>query len=254
MGRKKTSYLELAGILAQMTATALLAGLAIAVLIWTVGAAFGLTPWLEMPLVLGGTEYPQAGVVLQIILAVFLLALLAYLPSAFRVLKLERSHRDFSVCMSDVVDAYTVSHRADRAGTFTLSSEFDAVKERIAYLRRHPDLGNLEPDVLEAAAEMSYASRELAAVYSDENVARAQKFLHQRQQEIDTFNSRIEHAKASMHELRRWVDQVEVEESVMQSQLSMMESEFGDMLEKLGFSRTAKGGNLYHMPNATAAE
>ena len=251
MRRRKTSYLDIVGQVSHMLATTLLVIASLGVIGWTIAAALGQAPWLEWSVSLGGTEYPQAGSILQIVLSLFMLSLLAYLPSAFRVQKLERSHRDFSISMSDVMEAYAASHNADRAGVFTMSQEFDAVKERIEFLRDHPDLGNLEPKVLEAAAEMSFASRDLAEIYSDKNVTRAQTFLKQRQQEIEQFNSRIEQAKARMHELRRWVGEVEIEESVMESQLSMMESEFGDVLAEMGFYRAETSrDNLYPMPIA----
>ena len=51
----------------------------------------------------------------------------------------------------------------------------------------HPDLGALEPEILELAAQMSRISQDLAETYSDEKVDRARTFLQQRQQEIDTF-------------------------------------------------------------------
>ncbi len=252
--QKNQSIFHVASQGCQMLATLILVLAAIAMVGWTGAALAGLAPALEMQLKIGGVEYPQAGLAIQAGLAALFLALLAFLPGSARVMQLERTHRDFAISMSDIMEAYSACHRADRMGVFTLSEQFDAVKERIAYLRDHPDLGNLEPAVLEAAAEMSFASHELAEVYSDENVERAKTFLRQRQEEIETFNRRIDQAKATMHELKRWTEQVEVEESIMQSQLAMLEDQFGDMLEKLGFERTAKVDNLYRMPIATAAE
>jgi len=66
-----------------------------------------------------------------------------------------------------------------------MSSEFDAVRERLAYLRDHPDLDSLEPQVLELAAQMSHQSRELSDIYNDEKVTRAKTFLKQRQEEAE---------------------------------------------------------------------
>lgn len=113
--------------------------------------------------------------------------------------------------MEDVTRAYMASHAADRAGTFTLSYEFDAVRERIVYMRDHPELENLEPEVLEVAAQMSASARDLAAVYSDEKVARAKTFLQQRHGEIEKQQDRIIRAHHSIAELRQWSQQVEVE-------------------------------------------
>ncbi len=96
-----------------------------------------------------------------------------FLPSNARIMRLENSHRRFSIGMRDVAQAYHFAHAADREGIFQMSSEFDAVRECLAYLRDHPDLESLEPALLEAAAQMSHISRELADVYADEKVARA---------------------------------------------------------------------------------
>ena len=52
-----------------------------------------------------------------------------------------------------------------------MSSEFDAVRERLAYLHDHHDLDSLEPSVLEVAAQMSHQSRELSDIYSDEKLS-----------------------------------------------------------------------------------
>lgn len=218
----------------------------------TIAGLFGYLPVLNMPLTFAAYTFPEAGVVVQVGVVVLLLTLLAAQPSGFRVLALERTHRDFSICMSDVADAYRVCHAADRAGAFTLSNEFDAVKERIQFLNSHPDLGNLEPDVLEAAAQMSHASRELAEIYSDEAIARARGYLDHRQEEIELFRARIDKATSDCHELRRRTEAAELEEATMESRLDRLHDEFGDMLHDLGYVR--RKDNVVSLPPATAAE
>ena len=229
---------------------------AIAIAGATVAGFLGLLPFLHLPLQFGDTIYPQAGLMVQAGVALILLALSSAMPSAFRVLQLERSHRDFAISMSDVAEAYHFCHAADRADTFQMSSEYDAVKERMIYLRDHPDLGELEPAILEAAAEMSYASRDLAQTYSDENVARARGFLRHRREEIGLFEDRIEHALSVSRELRRKILDVETEEAAMDSRLTQLEEEYGDVLTSLGFVRPKRGehANVVSLPHATAAE
>jgi hypothetical protein len=213
---------------------ALAAASAVAV---TLAAAAGWLPWLTLPLRFGDTVYANAGMAVQTGLAALLTLVALCLPGGLRVLRLERSHRDFTICMGDVAEAYRICHAADRAGAFTLSSEFDAVRERIRFLRDHPDLGALEPGVLEAAAQMSTVSAELAETYSDEKIERARGFLRQRQEEIEEFRDRIVTATRQCHDLRRWLDQVDLEESIMESQLSQLEEQLGETLERLGFIR-----------------
>ena len=99
-----------------------------------------------------------------------------------------------SPTLTDITRAYGAVHAADRGDAFRFSTEFDAVRERLAYLRDHPDLSSLEPALLEVAAQMSHISKELAEVYSDERVNRARSFLEQRQYEVAPSTSRPAHA------------------------------------------------------------
>ncbi|PZX18323.1 hypothetical protein LX81_00952 [Palleronia aestuarii] len=229
-----------------VTAMIVLGAAAFAALGATIAGALDLLPFLTLELRFGDVVFAGAGMAVQIGVTILLLCLVAALPAMGRVLALERSHRTFTLTMADVADAYRACHAADRRGVFTLASEFDAVKERITYLRTHPDLGNLEPDVIETAAQMSQASRMLAETYSDENVARARDFLRHRQEEIALFEERIECALAAGHELRRHHERLEVEESVIESRLARLEEEFGDLLRGLGFK--ARRGNVVAIP------
>ena len=239
---------------AQWAAMGLMACLAIGVLLATVAAAVGLLPFLTLPLRFGDTVVPQAGMVLQVGIALLLVCIAAVLPSGLRVLRLERSHRDFAMCMSDVADAYHAAHAADRAGAFRLGAEFDAVKERIMYLRQHPDLGSIEPEILEIAAQMSFTSRDLAQTYSDENVSRARGFLSHREEEIALFESRIGKAVAVSRELRDRTAAVETAERDNDTRLKALEDEFGDLLHDLGFARPKKDAKIIPLAQATAAE
>lgn len=171
------------------TVVFLLAALALSVA--TIGAATGHLPWLEFEVAIGGTAYPNAGELAQIALAALALPRCVYLPANARIMALDTSHRRFNMGMQDVARAYALAHSADRAGLFRLSSEFDAVRERLIYLRNHPNPSGLEQDLLEVAAQMSHVSQELADTCSDEKVARACAFLRQRQQEVETFNARL---------------------------------------------------------------
>lgn len=238
----------------QWIASAVLLAATLAMFGATVAAALGYLPFLTLPLRFGETLLPQAGAAIQVGLVVLLVVILSALPAGFRVLRLERSHRDFALTMSDVAEAYHACHAADRGETFRLGSEYDAVKERIRFLQCHPDLGALEPEILELAAQMSYVSRDLAETYSDENVARARGFLRHRQEEIALFQDRIEAALATARELRRQKDAVETEERVCESRLAMMEQEFGPLLRDLGFVRARRDGNVIALPGVTAAE
>jgi len=217
-------------------------------------AALGHLPWLTLDLRFGDTVVSQAGPIVQIAVTVLLLALAFFFPASRRVLALELSHRDFSVRMEDIARAYHLCHTADRAGVFTLSSEFDAVRERLAYLRDHPDLERLEPDVLEVAAQMSHQARHLADVYSDEKVTRARAFLTQRQEEAERQQTRIVEALHACRDIRKWRQQVELEESVVASQLSQLHEQLDAALPDLGLKTVPTGENVVSIPQKPAAE
>lgn len=210
-----------------------LALLGLGALGYTLACAFGYAPWLEMTATFGGVGYPQAGQIVQIGGTSLLIGLCAFLPANARIMALETSHRRFHIGMEDVARAYRAAHAADREGAFRLKSEFDSVRERMAYLRDHPDLAELEPSVLEIASQMSHISRDLASTYSDSSLERARDFLIQRQQEIEDFNTRLDSAKASAAEMRVWIDKVELEESVAKAQLDRLQAELSDILPEL---------------------
>lgn len=219
--------------LMQRTALIALLGLALALLAYTVACAAGRAEWLSLPLTFGATTFEGGGMVLQTGMTALAVGLCFFLPSNARIMALETSHRRFHIGMQDVARAYQVAHAADRKGVFTLGSEFDSVRERMAHLREHPDLSDLEPSVLEIAAQMSHLSRDLARVYSDRNVARARDFLIQRQQEVEDFNRRLDHAKTVATDMRRWLDRVEMDEAVAASQLDRLCDELTGILPEL---------------------
>ena len=226
--------------LLQRAALIVFAVSALALLFATSMAAFGQWQWIEFPLHYGGAQIENAGMYAQIGLTVLAIGICFFLPSNRRVMQLENSHRRFSIGMRDVAQAYAAVHAADRAATFQMSSEFDSVRERLAYLRDHPDLSTLEPALLEIAAQMSHISKELAEVYSDDKISRARGFLEQRQQEIETFNARLDQAKAISTEMKHWLHEVELEESVASSQLQRLREEMREVLPELGVERVVK--------------
>ena len=217
-------------------AVALISLLALGVLGYTIASAFGLAPWLTLPAGFGAVAMPDFGIYVQVATALILTLLLFYLPTQARVLALENSHRRFHISMDDVAQAYHKAHTADRAGLFTASAQFDEVRERLAYLRDHPDLDRLEPGVLEVAAQMSQQARHLADVYSDEKIARAKAFLRQRQEEAEAQQERITEALHVCTEIRTWAQQVDIEESVVASQLAQLDEKLQAVLPELGYA------------------
>ncbi len=210
-------------------------GLVALVLVAATGAAMlKIIPWFDILVPKGDGSWLQMGPTIQIILTGMAMILVTYLPSSLRVLKLEAEHRDFNLTMEDVSKAYIASHEADRAGLFNLSSEFDSVRERINHMRAHPELSKLEPAVLDVAAQMSHTSRELAEVYSDEAVDRAKTVLRQRQIELEEFSDQLALARRQTDEVKRWIQQLEVEGSVTDNQLAQLKQDLAEILPSVG--------------------
>jgi hypothetical protein len=229
-----------------------LAAAAIAALGLTVLAALGALPWLSLTLTFGDLAIPDAGLWTQVALTILLVTLAAFIPASARVLALEHSHRNFHISMHDVARAYATAHAADRAGVFRLSSEFDAVRERIDHLRRHPDMAELEAGVMTAAAQMSQQSAHLARTYSDESIARARAFLAQRQTEAAAQEERIVAALATCREIRRWAEQVELEEAMVASRLRALDEELQSVLPLLGYGFEPVDTTPAALPTETA--
>ena len=222
----------------------------------TIAALLGLAPWLSFTASYGETVVPYAGMVTQLFLAALAVSLCFYLPSNRRILELEKSHRNFHISMQDVAKAYLIAHQADREEVFSMSSEFDAVRERILHLREHPELETLEPSVLDVAAQMSKESQDLAKVYSAEKVGRARAFLKQRQQELETYRDRIAMAQKTVQEIKRWSQQVSVEDSVVSAQMTRLEADLAEILPLIGYEMTDENEpeNVVALPKAKATE
>tara|TARA_R110000796_G_scaffold8838_5_gene28522 strand:+ start:6093 stop:6893 length:801 start_codon:yes stop_codon:yes gene_type:complete len=223
--------------LLQRLAFAIFGLAALALTIFTIMAAVGQLAWIEIPLNYNGQSVENAGMYAQIALTVLAIGICFFIPTNRRIMQLENSHRKFSINMNDVSRAYAAVHAADRASTFQMSSEFDAVRERLSYLRDHPDLSTLEPGLLEVAAQMSHISKELATLYADDKIERARSFLKQRQEEVDLFNSRLDQAKGISNEMKHWLHEVELEESVASAQLERLRAEMREVMPELGIER-----------------
>lgn len=232
----------------------LVAFVAAAAVVYTALSAFGVVPWMSFSMTFGETVIADAGIYLQSGLTALLVLMASFIPSAARVATLETGHRKFHMKMEDVARAYYHCHAADRGGVFNLQSEFDAVRERLSYLRDHPELGNLEADVLEVAAQMSQQSKHLALIYSDANVGRAKTFLRQRQEEVSRQKARIDDARQIMREIDEWSSEIDMEESMVASQLSQLEERLLATMPHLAGHQMADHENVYPMKPWLAGE
>lgn len=185
---------------------------------------------------------------MQVGLTVFAVTLCFFLPSNARILRLETSHRQFSVGVDDITRAYHAAHHADRSGAFTLADAFESTRDRLAFLRDHPDLGMLEPELLELAAKMSHISRDVAEAYSDDKVARARSFLQERQFEIERFNERLEQARAIHTEFSTWINRLELEENVARAHLERLLDEMERLLPELTQAPADTGNVVTQLP------
>lgn len=219
----------------QIASHVVIVGCTIGLVVATAAAAFGALPWPELSLRWGAHYIPDAGFYAQLGVTALMVMLCFFLPANTRMSRLERSHRAFQISMDDVRHAYEVVHNADRRSVFTLSSEFDEMRKRLEYLRQHPDLSHLEPELLEIAAQMSHHSRDLARVYSVERVDRAKAFLKQRQEEVTQMEERLKLARSTCDGLRSWVSDIESGERENTKGLRALEHDLRDILPTLGY-------------------
>jgi hypothetical protein len=248
---------------------------AFAAVFYTGLCAIGMADWLQLNATIGGVDYPNAGPWVQGALTAILGAIAFFMLTHVRMRTLETSHRNFHISMADVARAYRDVHAADSAGVLTLSSEFDAVRERLAYLRDHQDLSQLESGVVKVVAQMSVQSRHLAEVYSVERVTRPKAFLRKRLQAAEDQQERIMEAMHFCEQIHARSEQVEIEEARVASQLTYLDGRLQSTLSLLGYAlehdesldlevlevgaeqnaqRIANGNNIAPMPQKPFAE
>jgi hypothetical protein len=218
-----------------------LVGVSLSLTVLTALGAAGAVPMLSVPASIG-INGVDAGPLLQTGAAVTLLALLALLPGSAKVRQLEASHRSFQIGMEDVTRAYWAAHAADRVGIFQMSREFDAVRERFEFLRQHPELSEHEPELLELAAQMSTEARDLARIYSDEKVARAEAMLVERKAEAKRLTQLIDRAHQVSRDMRRRLAEVEMDEDVVRSRIGALREELESIWTELDASAPERVG------------
>lgn len=237
----------------QSMAHGLIIGLALGLSGVSLLCAFGFLPWPQLALFFGGQALPHAGMWVQLALSILMITLLFFVPANSRMARLERSHRSFAMGMEDVARAYRHVHMADRAGVFALSSEFEAMKARLEHARSHPDLQQLEPELLQLAAAMSVQTRDLARAYSDDKVERARGFLRHRQEEVHALTDRVQIARQTCDELRRWLNDIEADERQAQLQIKRLEADLNEVLPALGYAIDAddhREANVVALPKS----
>lgn len=229
----------------------LFAALALALVCATLLAGFGVIPWATLPLEWNGTPVTNAGMFAQIGLTAFALSLCFFLPANGRMMRLEASHRRFEIGVNDITRAYHAAHAADREGLFRTGEVFEDMRDRVGFLNEHPDLEQLEPELLALAAKMSHVSRDLAEAYSDDRVNRARSFLKERQHEVDRFNDRLAHARAIHSEFSTWITRIELEENVARAQMERLLDELETMLPELNtpqpVPKIPRGAKVTHL-------
>ena len=213
----------------------------------------GILPWLELSARAGETEIAGAGAIVQIGVTVLVIFVSAFIPSNIRVLGLEAAHREFRIGMDDVLRAYKLAHAEDRAGAFKFQGEFDSVRERFEFLRDHPDLEELDSELLTIAAQMGHQSRDLARVYSDKKITRVRDALEQRRAEADILHDRIQSAHTTIRDVRRALEEVEIEESAVAAQLQRLHDDMTELMA-LGAQVGLKSANEAQVPRLRSVD
>ena len=245
------SFLRIAAV-GQTVAMVLFTLTGLSLLIATALAFAGILPWLELPLFYNGVSIEWAGQAAQIGLTALMLLLAVYVPTNRQVMMLEAAHRDFAVSMDDITNAYRVVHLADRRKTFEMQREFDAVRERFEYLKGHPDLPEIDGELLTIAAQMSQQSRDLARTFSEEMVTRAEESLRQRKKDAEELEERIQTANAASRELRRQLEDVEFAEGSAASQFMRLREQLSEIEARINGKGARKGRHLRPVSDAAS--
>lgn len=204
----------------------------------------GVLPWLHLEVSYLEKSVPWAGQAFQIGMTVLFLLLAVYVPTNRHIMMLEATHRNFAIGMDDVARAYQAVHLADRKTSFEMEREFDAVRERFEYLKSHPDLPEIDGELLTIAAQMSHQSRDLAKDFSEERIARAQNSLRERQRDVGELEERIVAANALSIEIRRGLEDVEFAENSASSQLMRLREELAELEARIAGNDARKGRHL----------
>jgi len=122
-------------------------------------------------------------------------------------------------------------------------------QHRFAFLREHPELDSLEPQILELAAQMSLESRNLAETFSVAKVERARSFLKQRQKEIVGFEQSLERARASCFELTALAEKIEDDDIRLGQKRREVEEKLRTTLVELGFELRYRPINAADTPD-----
>lgn len=223
------------------------------ILLTATGLAFaGILPWLELDVSYYDQPLDRAGQAFQIGVTALVILLAVYVPMNRHVMMLEASHREFSIGMDDITQAYQAVHYADRRAMFEMEREFDSIRERFEYLRKHPDLPEIDAELLTIAAQMSHQSRELAKGFSEEKIARARESLLQRRRDAEELETRIQTANATSRELRREIDDVEFAESSAASQLRRLREDLTELEARIAGEGARKGNHLRPVTDAVS--
>lgn len=212
----------------------------------------GVLPWVELDVTYYDQRVEWAGQAFQVGVTILFLLLAVYVPTNRHVMMLEATHRDFALSMDDITRAYKAAHHADRREAFQMEREFDAIRERFEYLRTHPDLPEIDAELLTIAAQMSEQSRELAKAFTEEKVERARASLIERRKDAEELERRIQTANAVSREIRRELDDVEFAESSTASQMRRLREELLELEARIGL-KTANQNGRHLRPVGDAA-
>jgi hypothetical protein len=227
--------------------------LAVGFSIDTVLDATGQLPWKHLTDPIDSYIVKDNGIILQISICLFLVLAALLLSTLSRLARLERLQKTSALSLPDIATAYRLSHAADRKGAFALVGEFDQMRLRMDHLRNHPDLQDLQDDLLMIAAQMSMQTRDLARIYSDENVNGATDFLHQRQLDVQALSDQLTIARTTCDELRACTTTIDADDDQIRQHIEQLEHELKDILPSLGFSPIAarpRHGNVVALQKA----
>jgi ribosome-associated toxin RatA of RatAB toxin-antitoxin module len=140
-------------------------------------------------------------ITVEMLLLMTALIVLALAYSYRSALTIEVTRTNFQINMEDVMHAFARIFEADRNGMFHLPQQFDAINERLSWVRQQPEFQESEHAVLLLAAEMSVASQNLDHAYGEEVIESAQTLLAQRETQLNQLEVQLREVRAIAAEI-----------------------------------------------------
>lgn len=167
-----------------------------------------------------------------------LISLVIVIPNAWQVDKLKVAHREFTIKMADVREAYQAIHEADRVAIVEDGEQFDRIRERMDRALKDPKLKDLRSESLLAGAQMADESMELARYFSPEKIEQAKMMVTLLLEQVTDLEENTARAHQAKVEINKLLEEATTREHTARTQLAGYRDEIETILETVGYTLT----------------